>query len=98
MVGNHWLTSAQDLAGSERQEKTQAQGQTLQEGNLINKSLSCLGNVVNALTDGKSKGHIPYRCPCPAAPCSRVPGRGIPSWRSILQHPATPSLCTQLRG
>ncbi|GAB4818979.1 hypothetical protein N2152v2_006025 [Parachlorella kessleri] len=50
-----------DLAGSERQEKTQAQGQTLQEGNLINKSLSCLGNVVNALTDGKNKGHIPYR-------------------------------------
>lgn len=51
----------QDLAGSERAEKTQAQGQTLQEGTLINKSLSCLGNVVNALTDGKNKGHIPYR-------------------------------------
>lgn len=27
---------------------------------MINKSLSELGNVINALTDGKSK-HIPYR-------------------------------------
>ena len=49
-----------DLAGSERQGKTAAEGQTLEEGKLINKSLSALGNVVNALTDGKS-GHIPYR-------------------------------------
>lgn len=52
---------AQDLAGSERQEKTGAQGLTATEGVLINKSLSCLGNVVNALTDAKHKGHIPYR-------------------------------------
>lgn len=27
---------------------------------MINKSLSALGNVINALTDGKSK-HVPYR-------------------------------------
>jgi hypothetical protein len=27
---------------------------------MINKSLSALGNVINALTDGKSS-HIPYR-------------------------------------
>jgi kinesin family protein 5 len=27
---------------------------------MINKSLAALGNVINALTDGKSK-HIPYR-------------------------------------
>lgn len=49
-----------DLAGSERQTKTAAEGQTLEEGKLINKSLSALGNVVNALTDGKSS-HVPYR-------------------------------------
>ncbi|MCJ1368777.1 hypothetical protein MMC16_007925, partial [Acarospora aff. strigata] len=49
-----------DLAGSERQTKTAAEGQTLEEGKLINKSLSALGNVVNALTDGKSN-HVPYR-------------------------------------
>lgn len=40
--------------------KTGASGQTLAEAKMINKSLSALGNVINALTDGKSK-HIPYR-------------------------------------
>lgn len=49
-----------DLAGSEKVGKTGASGQTLEEAKKINKSLSCLGNVINALTDGKSK-HVPYR-------------------------------------
>lgn len=49
-----------DLAGSEKVGKTGASGQTLEEAKKINKSLSSLGNVINALTDGKSK-HIPYR-------------------------------------
>eukprot|EP01025_Chloroclados_australasicus_P068801 TRINITY_DN9591_c0_g1_i2.p1 TRINITY_DN9591_c0_g1~~TRINITY_DN9591_c0_g1_i2.p1 ORF type:complete len:416 (-),score=33.14 TRINITY_DN9591_c0_g1_i2:151-1398(-) len=49
-----------DLAGSERQDKTLAEGQTIIEGNLINKSLSALGNVISALTDGKSS-YVPYR-------------------------------------
>jgi kinesin family protein 5 len=49
-----------DLAGSEKVAKTGASGQTLDEAKGINKSLSALGNVINALTDGKSK-HIPYR-------------------------------------
>lgn len=49
-----------DLAGSEKIAKTGAEGQTLKEAQQINKSLSCLGNVINALTDGKSQ-HIPYR-------------------------------------
>lgn len=49
-----------DLAGSEKVEKTGAQGTTLDEAKMINKSLSSLGNVINALTDGKS-AHIPYR-------------------------------------
>lgn len=51
----------QDLAGSERQDKTQAVGQTAAEGSQINKSLSALGNVVNALTDPRGKSHVPYR-------------------------------------
>ena len=55
-----WLSLQVDLAGSERQVKAAAEGQTLEEGKLINKSLSALGNVVNALTDGKSS-HVPYR-------------------------------------
>ncbi|CAG8614171.1 12784_t:CDS:10 [Funneliformis mosseae] len=49
-----------DLAGSEKVGKTGASGQTLEEAKKINKSLSALGMVINALTDGKST-HIPYR-------------------------------------
>eukprot|EP00762_Andalucia_godoyi_P004387 ANDGO_08163.mRNA.1 Kinesin heavy chain len=49
-----------DLAGSEKISKTGASGLTLDEAKMINKSLSTLGNVINALTDGKSS-HVPYR-------------------------------------
>ncbi|KAJ9085257.1 hypothetical protein DSO57_1015849 [Entomophthora muscae] len=49
-----------DLAGSEKVGKTGASGQTLEEAKKINKSLSSLGMVINALTDGKSS-HVPYR-------------------------------------
>ena len=38
-----------------------ASGQTLEEAKMINKSLSALGNVINALTDSKGKQHVPYR-------------------------------------
>lgn len=50
-----------DLAGSEKVGKTNASGQTLEEAKMINKSLSALGNVINALTESKSGSHIPYR-------------------------------------
>eukprot|EP01031_Cornospumella_fuschlensis_P034436 gene34436-41678_t len=52
-----------DLAGSERVKSTGATGATLKEGANINKSLSALGNVINALVEC-SKGKntfIPYR-------------------------------------
>ena len=49
-----------DLAGSERSMKTKAVGKILDEANMINKSLTNLGKVINQLTDGKST-HIPYR-------------------------------------
>ncbi|KAF8559592.1 kinesin heavy chain [Imleria badia] len=55
--GNLYLV---DLAGSEKVGKTGASGQTLEEAKKINKSLSALGMVINALTDSKAK-HIPYR-------------------------------------
>lgn len=42
-----------DLAGSEKVGKTGASGQTLEEAKKINKSLTALGMVINALTDGK---------------------------------------------
>lgn len=50
-----------DLAGSEKVEKTEATGSTLEEAKMINKSLSALGNVINALTESKKDGFIPYR-------------------------------------
>lgn len=53
-----------DLAGSERQKSTGAVGATLKEGANINKSLSALGNVINALVEvakGKKGVFIPYR-------------------------------------
>ena len=51
-----------DLAGSEKISKTGAVGQTLEEAKGINKSLTALGMVINALTEkNKRNGHIPYR-------------------------------------
>ncbi|CAL9174516.1 unnamed protein product [Musa hybrid cultivar] len=49
-----------DLAGSEKADRTGAGGIVLEEAKSINKSLSALGNVINALTAGKVN-HIPYR-------------------------------------
>ena len=43
-----------DLAGSERNSKTGATGQTMKEGIKINLSLTALGNVISSLVDGKS--------------------------------------------
>jgi kinesin family protein 3/17 len=42
-----------DLAGSERVRVTGATGVRLEESKKINQSLSCLGNVIAALTDNK---------------------------------------------
>ena len=49
-----------DLAGSEKVGKTGASGTTLEEAKMINKSLSALGLVIKALTEGKGQ-HVPYR-------------------------------------
>lgn len=40
-----------DLAGSEKAGQTGATGDRLKEGCEINKSLTCLGNVIKALVD-----------------------------------------------
>lgn len=48
-----------DLAGSERVRKSEVEGKAMKEAQHINKSLSALGNVMEAL-DQKSS-HIPYR-------------------------------------
>ena len=48
-----------DLAGSERVRKSEVEGRAMKEAQHINKSLSALGNVMEAL-DQKSS-HVPYR-------------------------------------
>lgn len=50
-----------DLAGSERLDHSKAEGARLKETQNINKSLSCLGDVINALGSAKEGSHIPYR-------------------------------------
>ena len=49
-----------DLAGSERIAQSQVVGDRLKETQAINKSLSCLGDVIHALGDESSK-HVPFR-------------------------------------
>jgi len=54
-----------DLAGSERCKETGAEGQRLKEAGSINKSLSCLGQLINKLADScsskKQIGFLHYR-------------------------------------
>lgn len=50
-----------DLAGSERLKSSGAEGAQMKETQNINKSLSCLGDVIGALGSGKEGAHIPYR-------------------------------------
>lgn len=66
-----------DLAGSERLSHSGVTGDRLKETQNINKSLSCLGDVISALGSGKEGAHIPYRN-------SKVIfiGLGYLSWRS----------------
>ncbi|XP_045498750.1 kinesin-like protein KIF12 [Colias croceus] len=50
-----------DLAGSEMTKRTNSTGKTLEEANNINRSLMVLGYCIAQLSDGKKRGHIPYR-------------------------------------
>lgn len=53
-----------DLAGSERLSNSHATGDRLKETQAINRSLSCLGDVIHALgqlQNGATQHHIPFR-------------------------------------
>lgn len=53
-----------DLAGSERLSHSKVEGKQLKETQNINKSLSCLGDVIGSLGRTNEKGeptHVPYR-------------------------------------
>lgn len=57
--GNDGTLFLVDLAGSERVKKSEVSGEHLKEAGHINKSLSALGNVMEALD--RKASHIPYR-------------------------------------
>ena len=69
LIGENSITSERsegilnlvDLAGSERLAHSGATGDRLRETQNINRSLSCLGDVISALGQGKHGAHIPYR-------------------------------------
>lgn len=48
-----------DLAGSEKAEMSKTEGERFKETTSINKSLSCLGDVIGAII--RNDSHIPYR-------------------------------------
>ncbi|CAO2823724.1 unnamed protein product [Amaranthus hypochondriacus] len=55
----HGVLNLIDLAGSERLSKSGATGEQLKETQAINKSLSCLADVIFALA--KKESHVPFR-------------------------------------
>jgi kinesin family protein C2/C3 len=57
--GNKGTLFLVDLAGSERVKKSEVDGDHLKEASHINKSLSALGNVMEALD--RKAAHVPYR-------------------------------------
>jgi len=68
-----------DLAGSERLKSSGAEGDRMKETQNINKSLSCLGDVIGALGQGKEGAHIPYRN-------SKVRGASLAMYENMLMR------------
>eukprot|EP00966_Prymnesium_polylepis_P010750 247665-Prymnesium_polylepis.1 len=76
-----------DLAGSERQKDSGATGSRLKEACNINRSLSVLGNVINALAEQVAR---PTRHPTTRHPTTRHPTTVHPTTRHpTARHPTT---------
>ena len=70
-----------DLAGSERASKSGTSGNALRQGACINKSLSALGNVINALAEANRLAHKKPRCASAA-----VADKGESAARPLTVH------------
>lgn len=92
-TGNLYLV---DLAGSEKVGKTGASGQTLEEAKKINKSLSALGMVINALTDGKVLSIVAHFLHVNVLSCSHRPSTSLIGIRSSPVY--CKSLLVETRG
>ena len=55
------LFTVVDLAGSERLAKSRSSDLRLEEAKSINKSISALGNCINALASNRQFKHVPFR-------------------------------------
>ena len=84
-----------DLAGSERADMT-ADAKQMQEGAAINKSLSALGNVINALTEGPSGGKAKAGTARKGAASARAGGTGTAAGAANSYVPYRSSKLTRL--
>lgn len=95
-----------DLAGSERVKKSGVSGQSMTEAQAINKSLSTLGTVINAMYT--KNAHIPFReskltrllKPCFVQANSRLLliGQASPPSSSAVESLGTLRFCDRVKG